>query len=83
MLPDLGIPVSRYPQALLRTVFIIVSIHYAAFTYLSWAALLRPLLWVAPRLYWWVEGWLFNLQHVIVASWIYTCGHKGWLVWWL
>ena len=73
----LGIPWYHYPTAILRAIWVFCSLFYSIIPHMIWVMLLRPLIWISPRRYWWIEGWLFNFLQTVVASWLTTCGHCG------
>lgn len=66
----------RTIRAILRVLYVIVNNLYCIPTYAIWMAMLSPLIFFNPDLYWYIEGQFFKYLLLMVASWGWTAGHK-------
>ena len=69
--------ISQYPTAILRFLWLTASVHYSIIPYIILIAVLQPLHWILPKVYYKIEGLLFNTIQAIAASWIAACGHRS------
>ena len=77
MVFGLDIPWWRYPIAVARTIWIVSSLCYSIIAHVTWMFLLQPVNWIVPSIYRWLEGCSFSMLQIVVASWLFTCGHRG------
>ncbi|XP_043235727.1 acyl-CoA:lysophosphatidylglycerol acyltransferase 1-like isoform X2 [Amphibalanus amphitrite] len=66
---------AHYGKCALRLLLFLLNNLYCIPSYTVWMFLLRPLLWVAPELYWRIEGVLFRWLLHMVAMLSYTAGY--------
>lgn len=68
--------VVRAVRAILRITFVTINNIYCIPTYVVWMVLLRPLLFIDPVLFWWIEGHLFKSLLLMVGGWSITAGFE-------
>ena len=51
--------------------------HYVVLPHVFWMIVLRPLMYVKPEWYWFLEGISFNWLLMLVASWSFNAGYIG------
>ena len=51
--------------------------HYVVLPHVFWMIVLRPLVYVKPEWYWFLEGISFNWLLMLVASWSFNAGYIG------
>lgn len=61
---------------IVRTIVHIIN-HYVVPPHMFWMIVLRPLMYVKPELYWFLEGISLNWLLMLVASWEFNAGYKG------
>ncbi|KAK2149177.1 hypothetical protein LSH36_463g02003 [Paralvinella palmiformis] len=62
-------------KAILRTTFIFLNNVYCIPTFLLWMLTLRPLLYIKPALYWWIEGTIFHWLLLLISNWLWMAGY--------
>jgi len=66
----------RRTWGVIRSVLFIINNLYAIPVYLVWMAVLAPLAWLAPAIYWWFEGYLFHSLVTMAGVLSYTAGYQ-------
>ena len=59
---------------LFRSIWVVANNLYVIPAYFVWLIVLRPVLWVNPKLYWLIEDRFFGWLLSMVACWNYTAG---------
>jgi lysophosphatidylglycerol acyltransferase 1 len=63
-----------FVNKLFRVFWVALNNLYVIPAYFVWLILLRPILWINPKLYWQIEDRFFGWLLTMVACWNYTAG---------